>query len=107
MDKFKGHNRPFFNCLWCKQKTNIMLNNCAHCGFVVHKDQKEYHKTRNHILIQRRLKILQKMINSLISYKDIQKPNSTLINHLINREKKKIEEYFEFIEKKLLQNLSY
>ena len=48
------------------------------------------------------------MIDSLISYKDIpQRPNSTLINQIINREKKKIEEYFEFIEKKLLQNLSY
>ena len=63
--KFKGHYNQFFNCLSCNKKTDIMLDNCKHCGSRTPLDQKDYRRMRtrklNGILISK----LQKNLKNL------------------------------------------
>lgn len=59
---FKGHYRQFFNCLWCKKRTDITLNNCSHCGFCTPKNQEDYHFTRSRLVNHKRIKVLGRMV---------------------------------------------
>ena len=62
---YKGHFNQFFNCLSCNKRTDIMLDNCKHCGSRTPLDQKDYRRMRtrklNGILISK----LQKNLKNL------------------------------------------
>ena len=64
---FKGHYNQFFNCLSCNKKTDIMLNNCTHCGSRTPADQKDYRRMRtrklNAILISKLKKLNKELIH--------------------------------------------
>ena len=64
-NSFKGHYRQFFNCLNCNRKTNIMLDDCTHCGSRTPIDQKDYRRMRtrklNEILISKMKKHLKNL----------------------------------------------
>ena len=65
MKKFKGHYNQFFNCLSCNKRTDIMLDNCTHCGSRTPVDQKDYRRMRtrklNAILISKMKKHLKEL----------------------------------------------
>ena len=62
---FKGHYNQFFNCLSCNKRTDIMLDNCTHCGSRTPVDQKDYRRMRtrklNAILISKLEKAHKKL----------------------------------------------
>ena len=63
--KYKGHYNQFFNCLSCNKRTDIMLDNCTHCGSRTPVDQKDYRRMRtrklNAILISKLEKTHKKL----------------------------------------------
>ena len=65
LKKFKGHYNQFFNCLSCNKRTDIMLDNCTHCGSRTPVDQKDYRRMRtrklNAILISKLEKAHKKL----------------------------------------------
>ena len=65
LKKFKGHYNQFFNCLSCNKRTNIMLDNCTHCGSRTPVDQKDYRRMRtrklNAISISKGRKIIERL----------------------------------------------
>jgi len=67
MKKFKGHYNQFFNCLSCNKRTDIMLDNCTHCGSRTPVDQKDYRRMRtrklNAILISKLKKLNEELIH--------------------------------------------
>jgi len=67
--KYKGHYNQFFNCLSCNKRTDIMLDNCTHCGSRTPADQKDYRRMRtrklNAILISK-LEKAHKKLNHFI-----------------------------------------
>ena len=67
LKKFKGHYNQFFNCLTCNKRTDIMLDNCTHCGSRTPVDQKDYRRMRtrklNAILISKIRKNLENLDN--------------------------------------------
>ena len=62
---FKGHYNQFFNCLTCNKRTDIMLDNCTHCGSRTPVDQKDYRRMRtrklNAISISKGRKIIERL----------------------------------------------
>ena len=63
--KFKGHYNQFFNCLSCNKKTDIMLDNCKHCGSRTPLDQKDYRRMRTRKLNEILISKLQKNLKNL------------------------------------------
>ena len=65
-NSYKGHYRQFFNCLCCNKRTDIMLDNCTHCGSRTPVDQKDYRRMRtrklNAILISKFKKNLEELV---------------------------------------------
>ena len=63
--KYKGHYNQFFNCLSCNKRTDIILDNCTHCGSRTPVDQKDYRRMRtrklNAILISKFRKNLERL----------------------------------------------
>ena len=84
LKKFKGHYNQFFNCLSCNKKTDIMLDNCTHCGSRTPLDQKDYRQMRtrklNAILISKLEKAHKKLCHLIKVNPDlkIDSPKSTL-----------------------------
>ena len=72
--KYKGHYDQFFNCLSCNKRTDIMLDNCTHCGSRTPIDQKDYRRMRtrklNAILISKVRKNLENIDNLTKGYWD-------------------------------------
>lgn len=64
---FKGHSNQFFNCLSCNKRTDIMLDNCTHCGSRTPVDQKDYIRTRTRKLQDIRITKLIKLHKKLDS----------------------------------------
>ena len=64
---FKGHYNQFFNCLSCNKRTDIMLDNCTHCGSRTPTDQKDYRRMRtrklNAILISKLKKLNEELVH--------------------------------------------
>ena len=75
--KFKGHYNQFFNCLSCNKRTDIMLDDCTHCGSRTPVDQKDYRRMRtrklNEILISKFEKNLKKLNDLTKEYHDLTK----------------------------------
>ena len=75
--KFKGHYNQLFNCLSCNKRTDIMLDNCTHCGSRTPVDQKDYRRMRtrklNEILISKFKMNLKKLNDLTREYHDLTK----------------------------------
>ena len=75
LKKFKGHYNQFFNCLSCNKRTDIMLDNCTHCGSRTPVDQKDYRRMRtrklNEILISKFKKNLKELNDLTKEYPNI------------------------------------
>ena len=75
LKKFKGHYNQFFNCLSCNKRTDIMLDNCTHCGSRTPVDQKDYRRMRtrklNEILISKFKKNLKELNDLTKDYPNI------------------------------------
>ena len=75
MKKFKGHYNQFFNCLSCNKRTNIMLDNCTHCGSRTPIDQKDYRRMRtrklNTILISKLKKLNKELVHLIKTNRDL------------------------------------
>ena len=75
LKKFKGHYNQFFNCLSCNKRTDIMLDNCTHCGSRTPVDQKDYRRMRtrklNKILISKFKKNLKELNDLTKEYPNI------------------------------------
>ena len=73
--KFKGHYNQFFNCLSCNKRTDIMLDDCTHCGSRTPVDQKDYRRMRtrklNKILISKFKKNLKELNDLTKEYPNI------------------------------------
>ena len=88
MKKFKGHYNQFFNCLSCNKRTDIMLDNCTHCGSRTPVDQKDYRRMRtrklNEILISKFKKNLKELNDLNKEYPNIKIdiPKRTLWDNL-------------------------
>ena len=88
MKKFKGHYNQFFNCLSCNKRTDIMLDNCTHCGSRTPVDQKDYRRMRtrklNAILISKMKKYLNNLNDFSKRYPNtkIDFPKRTLIDDI-------------------------
>ena len=71
---YKGHYNQFFNCLSCNKRTDIMLDNCTHCGSRTPIDQKDYRRMRtrklNAILISKARKNLERLDDLTKGYWD-------------------------------------
>ena len=63
--KYKGHYNQFFNCLSCNKRTDIMLDNCTHCGSRTPVDQKDYRRMRTRKLNEILISKLQKNLKNL------------------------------------------
>ena len=72
--KYKGHYNQFFNCLSCNKRTDIILDNCTHCGSRTPVDQKDYRRMRtrklNAILISKFRKNLERLDDLTKGYWD-------------------------------------
>ena len=72
---YKGHHNQFFNCLSCNKRTDIMLDNCTHCGSRTPVDQKDYRRMRtrklNEILISKFKKNLKELNDLTKEYPNI------------------------------------
>ena len=77
MTKFKGHYNQYFKCLSCNKRTDIMLNNCIHCGSKTPVDQKDYRRMRTRKLNEI---LISKMEKNLKYLKDFSKryPNTKI-----------------------------
>jgi len=64
--KFKGHYNQFFNCLSCNKRTDIMLDNCKHCGSRTPVDQKDYRRMRTRKLNAISISKLKKLNKELV-----------------------------------------
>ena len=75
MTKFKGHYNQHFKCLSCNKRTDIMLDNCTHCGSRTPVDQKDYRRMRtrklNEILISKFKKNLKELNDLTKEYPNI------------------------------------
>ena len=75
LKKFKGHYNQFFNCLSCNKRTDIILDNCMHCGSRTPVDQKDYRRMRtrklNKILISKFKKNLKELNDLTKEYPNI------------------------------------
>ena len=75
MTKFKGHYNQHFKCLSCNKRTDIMLDNCTHCGSRTPVDQKDYRRMRtrklNEILISKFKKNLKELNDLTKDYPNI------------------------------------
>ena len=73
--KYKGHYNQFFNCLSCSKRTDIILDNCTHCGSRTPVDQKDYRRMRtrklNEILISKFKKNLKELNDLTKEYPNI------------------------------------
>ena len=78
MTKFKGHYNQHFKCLSCNKRTDIILDNCMHCGSRTPVDQKDYRRMRtrklNKILISKFKKNLKELNDLTKEY-----PNNMMI----------------------------
>ena len=72
---YKGHHNQFFNCLSCNKRTDIMVDNCTHCGSRTPVDQKDYRRMRtrklNEILISKFKKNLKELNDLTKDYPNI------------------------------------
>ena len=72
---YKGHHNQFFNCLSCNKRTDIMVDNCTHCGSRTPVDQKDYRRMRtrklNKILISKFKKNLKELNDLTKEYPNI------------------------------------
>ena len=88
MTKFKGHYNQHFKCLSCNKRTDIMLDNCTHCGSRTPVDQKDYRRMRtrklNEILISKFKKNLKELNDLNKEYPNIKIdiPKRTLWDNL-------------------------
>ena len=88
MTKFKGHYNQHFKCLSCNKRTDIMLDNCTHCGSRTPVDQKDYRRMRtrklNEILISKFKKNLKELNDLTKDYPNIKIdiPKRTLWDNL-------------------------
>tara|TARA_A100001037_G_C14881103_1_gene514015 strand:+ start:406 stop:720 length:315 start_codon:yes stop_codon:yes gene_type:complete len=63
--KYKGHYNQFFNCLYCNERTDIMLDSCITCGSRTPVDQKDYRRMRTRKLNAILISKYEKNLNQL------------------------------------------